>query len=86
MRVEVAIDEARQYIGQGDFAQARDVLAPYRDHPKAQYWLKRIEKSEKLAAQGIVADRWFTFRWDFVVAAAIISVFALIIVIIGITA
>lgn len=86
MRVEVAIDEAREFIGKGDFARARAVLAPHADHPKAQYWLKRIEKSTQTPDRTIVRDRLFTFRWDFVLAGAIIGVFALIIVVIGLTA
>lgn len=86
MRVEVAIDEAREYIGKRDFANARAILAPFADHPKAQYWLKRIEKSAQTADKTIARDRLFTFRWDLVLAGAIFGVFALIIVVIGLSA
>lgn len=86
MRVEVAIDEAREYIGKGEFAQARAVLDPYHDHPKAQYWLRRIEKSTQSGQQRLSRDRLFTYRWDLVLAAVIFLVFAIIIMAIGLTA
>lgn len=84
MRVEVAIDEARQHIGAGEYDKARDILAPFENHPKAQYWLQRMERSEGQAE--IARDRLFTFRWDFALAMAIIGIFAIIIVVIGVTA
>lgn len=83
MRVETAIEEARALLAEEKFDAARRVLEPFADHPKAQYWLNRLEKSESAGA--VVGDRMFTFSWNTALALGIIAFFAVIIVVIGVT-
>ena len=85
MRVETAIEDARKLISEGKYDQARAVLNEHADHPKVQYWMRRLEKSMH-TEQTVAPDRWFTFRWDIAVALCIILAFAAAIVVIGLSA
>lgn len=86
MRVERAIEEARALLAKGQYEDARQTLEPFAAHPKAQYWLQRLEKSAAHAEGGVARDRMFTFGWNTLLALAIIALFAVIIIIIGVTA
>lgn len=86
MRVETAIEEARALIAAGKYEAARAILAQHATHPKAQYWMRRLEKSASRADQQLAPDRWFTFRWDVAMALLIIGAFAAAIIMIGLAA
>jgi hypothetical protein len=85
MRVEHAIEEARALIAQGQYNAARRTLEPHATHPKAQYWLQRLEKSAAENTGGVAQDRMFTFSWNTLLAVGIIVAFGVVIVVIGVT-
>lgn len=86
MRVETAIEEASSLTAQGRYTEARQALEAYADHPKAQYWLQRIERSQHSPdRQPVARDRMFTFSWNTLIALGIIAFFALLIIIIGLS-